>query len=264
MEAVIFDVDGTLVDSERHGHRLAFNEAFAALGMADHWDEEEYGELLNITGGRRRLATYLVGRGLQPAEAVCLADELHRVKTSRFRAMAVAGAVPLMPGVRRLVSSLRRAEVRLFVATTGSADWVRPLLDHHFDRSTFERVVTAADVARLKPEPDAYLDVVRRARLKSHRVVAIEDSVNGLRAAHGAGLPCLVVRNDYTGPEVVGAELVVSGFGPNALAESGVAAPMPHGMVTLDTINALAGTRPPTDGPRHRRKLFAARRRTRS
>lgn len=249
LDAVVFDVDGTLVDSERHGHRVAFNDAFAALGMADRWDETHYGELLRVAGGRRRLETYLTRRGVAPAEAVVLGERLHRIKTARFRDMAASGAVPLTPGVRRLVSNLQRNGVRLFVVTTGSPEWVEPLLAHHFRRSTFERVVTSVDVTRLKPEPDAYLHLIREARLDASRVVAVEDSANGLDAAQQAGLSCLVVRNEYTGSDVGHAELVVTGFGPHARLESGIDAPMPHGLVTIDTIKAVVGLRPRIEEP---------------
>jgi phosphoglycolate phosphatase-like HAD superfamily hydrolase len=202
LEAVVFDVDGTLVDSERHGHRVAFNEAFAALGRSDHWGETQYGDLLRIAGGRQRLTAHLVGTGLSTAEAESLADRLHRIKTARFRDRAAAGEIPLLPGVARLVAGLQRRGIRLFVATTGSPEWVEPLLDHHFGLSTFERVVTAADVDRLKPDPGAYLEVVGAARLDAYAVVV-----------------------------------------------SGVAAPMPHGLVTVETLEAVVGTRPRRPAP---------------
>ncbi len=258
LDAVIFDVDGTLVDSERNGHRVAFNHAFAAMGMSDHWNEAYYGELLKITGGRRRIYSHLVKRGVQPAESCALSDELHRIKTVQFRKMVSEGAVPLIPGVGQLVSDLQRNSVRLFVATTGSPHWVQPLLGRHFGDQTFECVVTSADVRELKPSPDVYLTVLRRAGLRSDRVVAIEDSANGLRAAHGADIPCLVVRNDYTWDDVGEAELVVSGFGPDSRFESGVDAPLPHGLVTIDTLNALVGLRPTSAqaGARPRKRWF--------
>ena len=157
-----------------------------------------------------------------------------------------------MPGVSRLVAGLQRRGVRLFVATTGSRDWVEPLLDHHFGRSRFEVVVTGSDVRELKPHPAAYLEVLRQGRLDPEEVVAVEDSTNGLRAAHAAGVACLVVRNDYTGPDVDGAELVVSDLGPHARVLSGGPAPMPHGLVTVETLEALAGRRPPLVVPRKR------------
>jgi len=255
LDAVIFDVDGTLVDSERMGHRVAFNQAFAHLGLPDRWTVDQYGELLKIAGGRRRIATYFLHRGLEPVHCVALADELHPIKTSLFRDMAQKGSIPLRPGVRRLVGSLRRHGVRLFVATTGQPDWVDPLLELHFGKSTFERVVTGADVSALKPDPEVYHAVMRRAGLDPSKVVAVEDSGNGLRAAHAAGIPCLVVANEYTGTDVADAELVVSGFGPHAALLHGGVAPLPHGLVTLETVASIAGRVPPMTSGRGVRRL---------
>jgi HAD superfamily hydrolase (TIGR01509 family) len=265
LTAVIFDVDGTLVDSERMGHRVAFNDAFARAGLPDRWTAEQYGELLRITGGHRRIAAYFLERGYTPADCVALADELHPVKTALFRQMARNGAIPLRPGVRRLVGSLKRHGVRLFVATTGQREWVEPLLDFHFGRSTFERVVTGGDVAALKPDPEVFRSVIEGAKLQPSGVVAVEDSGNGLRAAHGAGIPCLVVANEYTGSDVAEADLVVSGFGPHAAPLYGGAGPLPHGLVTLETIASLAGRIPPSHlhgSPRRRRRLTWPSRRT--
>jgi HAD superfamily hydrolase (TIGR01509 family) len=246
LRAVIFDLDGTLVDSEKMGHRLAFNDAFVRAGLPDRWTSEEYGDLLKITGGHRRLVRYFLGRGVDPKQAVSLADELHPAKTAIFRDMALGGAIPLRRGVRRLVGSLRRRDVRLFVATTGHADWVGPLIDFHFGLSTFERVVTGSDVRALKPHPEAYRKVLREAKLSASGVVAIEDSGNGLRAAHGAGIPCLVVSNEYTGTDVDAAELVVTHFGPHAEVVSGGPAPLPHGLVTIETLESLTGPAVPS------------------
>lgn len=237
----MFDVDGTLADSERDGHRVAFNEAFADAGLVDRWGIDSYGKLLSVTGGKQRLRAHLASRGYGEAEATRLATELHRAKTQRFREMVLDGRIPLRPGVRRLVDELRQAGVRMFVATTGSRSWVEALLDHHFEASTFELTVTAAEVPRLKPHPDVYLEVLRRSGLPGQGVVAIEDSANGLLAAQAAGLRCLVVTNDYTADDhLPNADLVVDGFGPSANQISGVPAPLPGGAVTVATLTALA------------------------
>lgn len=264
LDAVVFDVDGTLVDSERMGHRVAFNDAFARVGLPDRWTAQQYGDLLKVTGGRRRIATYFLSRGFAPAHCVALADELHPIKTALFRQMADNGAIPLRPGVRRLVGSLRRQGIRLFVATTGHRDWVEPLLELHFGGSAFELVLTGADVGALKPDPEVYQAVLQRGRLDRSRVVAVEDSGNGLRAAHAAGIPCLVVANEYTGSDVAHAELVVDGFGPHATPLHGGGVPLPHGMVTLETIASLAGRVPHGQDqrlrPRRRRVTWPSRR----
>ncbi|HEX6249202.1 MAG TPA: HAD-IA family hydrolase [Nocardioidaceae bacterium] len=242
LEAVVLDVDGTLVDSERDGHRVAFNQAFEDAGLPYRWDVEEYGRLLRITGGRHRLEAYLVDHDHEPGEAAELARKLHEAKTGIFREMVTAGDVPLRPGVARLVTELREAGVRTFVATTGSRAWVEPLLEHHFGRDAFELVVTGTEVTRLKPHPAAYEAVVAAAGLDPRRVVAVEDSANGLRSAQAAGLACLVVTNDYTRDhDLSGADLVVDGFGPGARRVAGVEAPLPDGAVTAATLAALVG-----------------------
>ena len=243
LSAVIFDVDGTLVDSERHGHRVAFNHAFDVLGLPHHWDATTYGDLLEVTGGRRRLFAYLSSCGYSSSTAESLAAELQEIKTTRFRQMAANGDIPLRPGVRRLIDRLTEEGVRLFIATTGSRDWVEPLIELHFGLSRFETILTGTDIRALKPEPDVYLEVLETADLDRAQTVVIEDSWNGLAAAHSADLACLIVRNEYTRGDVSRAELVVTGFGPGCTRLSGVSAPLPRGCVAPTTLRAVSAAR---------------------
>ncbi|MFI5953090.1 HAD-IA family hydrolase [Cryptosporangium sp. NPDC051539] len=238
MKAVVFDVDGTLAESERDGHRVAFNDAFARLGLPYHWDAGTYRRLLAITGGRRRIAHYLRER----ADAADVAVRVHAVKTGIVRAMAAEGRIPLRPGVRPLVAALGAAGIRLFVATTGDRAWVEPLLAAHFPPGTFETVLTGTDVPRLKPEPDVYLAVVERAALDPRQTVAVEDSANGVRAARAAGLPCLAVRNDFNPEDLSDADASVTAFGPDAAHLAGVPLPLPGGRVTPETLATLCAT----------------------
>jgi HAD superfamily hydrolase (TIGR01509 family) len=211
--AVIFDVDGTLADSERHGHRVAFNEAFAAAGLPYRWEAEEYGQLLRITGGRRRIAAYLQGHGHAPAAAAWLAERIHADKTARFVDLVRHGRVPARPGAREFVRALGQGGIRLGIATTGTRAWVEPLLDALFGPGTFQVTVTGSDVAELKPHPAAYREALAGLGVPAGRAVAVEDSQNGLRAALAAGLPCLVVSNDYTRQEdFTGAGAVLTAF----------------------------------------------------
>ncbi len=213
LEAVIFDVDGTLVDSERDGHRVAFNAAFTELGLPWRWDVEEYGRLLAVTGGQSRLHAYLAERGVAAAERAELVPRLHRRKTEVFLELLAAGEVPARPGVTRLLDDLTGAGVRLAVATTGSLAWVEPLLERHFGPHRFETVVGGDDVKKTKPDPAAYLIALERLGLEPAAAVAIEDSVPGLGSARAAGVPCVVVTNDYTaGGDFTGAALAVDGF----------------------------------------------------
>lgn len=194
----MFDVDGTLADSERDGHRVAFNAAFAANGLPYRWDADEYGQLLGVTGGKRRLAAFLADHGHDAATAAALAARLHTDKTGRMREFAVRGAIAPRPGVRELLSELADAGVTLAVATTGTRDWVEPLLAGLFGAGLFAVVLTGSEVLALKPDPAVYTEVLRRLGVPAARALAVEDSANGLRAALAAGLGCVVVTNDYT------------------------------------------------------------------
>ena len=198
LRAVVFDLDGTLADTEREGHRVAFNEAFEAAGLSYRWDVEEYGRLLAITGGRRRLEHYLRDHGHKPAEAEALAADLHRDKTERFTALVRSGAVAARPGVPELVAELRAAGIATAVATTGRNEWVGPLLEQLFEPATFDVVVTGDDVRELKPDPEVYHETLRRLGTPARHTVAVEDSALGLQAALRAELRCVVVPNDYT------------------------------------------------------------------
>lgn len=198
LRAVIFDVDGTLADTERDGHRVAFNAAFEAAGLDYRWSVPEYGELLATTGGRRRIDRYLQSQGHPPADAAALATELHQDKTRRFAALVRTGAMEARPGATGLISALRAEGVATAVATTGTRDWVLPLLDTLFGLDVFDIVVTGSDVTDLKPDPAVYLETLARLRLDPADAVAVEDSANGVQAAIAAGLRCVAVVNGYT------------------------------------------------------------------
>lgn len=217
LEAVIFDVDGTLVDSERDGHRVAFNAAFEEAGMPDRWDVATYGRLLRITGGDRRLASWFQEAGASPEEARELALPLHKRKTEIMRQLIEDGQVQARPGVEQLLDELDAAGVQVHVATTGTRAWVEPLLDRVFG-PRFQTVVTGTEVTDLKPSPAAYLRVLELTGCSPETTVAVEDSANGVRAAVGAGLQCVAAHNLYTrDDDLSAASLVVDGLNDPAL-----------------------------------------------
>jgi HAD superfamily hydrolase (TIGR01509 family) len=217
LAAVVFDVDGTLVDSERDGHRVAFNAAFAEAGLPDRWDVATYGRLLHIVGGARRLASWFENTGRTPAEARSLAEQLHTRKTEIMRGLIADGRVQARPGVHRLLDELEAAAIPVHVATTGTRAWVEPLLERVFG-PRFHTVVTGTEVTELKPSPAVYLEVLRRTGCPADRTVAVEDSANGVKAAVAAGLRCLAAYNPYTrNNDLSGATLVAGGLEDPAL-----------------------------------------------
>jgi HAD superfamily hydrolase (TIGR01509 family) len=246
LAAIVFDVDGTLVDSERDGHRVAFNRAFEEAGLPDRWDVELYGELLEITGGDRRIKAYFQRRGMPEDEAAELARRLHPRKTEIFAEMARRGEIEPRPGVRELLSELEDAGVRLAVATTGTGAWVHPLLDQAFGAGRFEVVVTADEAPVRKPDPSAHLLAVERLGLAdaASAAPAIEDSLNGLQAAKAAGLACVIVVNDYTREQdFEAADLVLDGFGPPGPLAAILSDPRelsPPGRLDVGTLRRLA------------------------
>ena len=214
LRAVIFDVDGTLVDSERDGHRVAFNRAFAEFDLPYRWDDETYGRLLAVTGGQRRLHGFLAGQGVDAAERDTLVPRLHARKNELFLSLITAGEVPARPGTLRLLDELAGAGVTVGVATTGSRAWVEPLLDRHFGLARFAAVVTGDDVSDAKPHPEAYLVALRRLAAGPGTTVAVEDSDNGVLSARAAGLRVAAVTNDYTADQALPeAAVVLDGFG---------------------------------------------------
>ncbi|CAN5743900.1 HAD family hydrolase [soil metagenome] len=218
LEAVIFDVDGTLADTERHGHLPAFNAAFAEHGLDIVWDADEYGQLLTITGGRRRIAADLRARGFTET-ADNIAAAVHRTKTKLFRDRILTHGIPPRPGLVDLIAGLHDAGIRTAVATTGTRAWVEPLLQHIVGDGAMDAVVTGDDVHDLKPHPEVYLRALEGLGLSAKNALAVEDSAIGLQAARAAGLATVVVTNEYTvGHEFPGAAAVLARFdGPEPL-----------------------------------------------
>lgn len=214
LDAVIFDLDGTLVDSERDGHRVAFNRAFEDFGLPDRWEPAYYGELLHTTGGLRRIDQHLAARGMPQSEREALVPQLHARKTEVFRDMIAQGSMQARPGVHRFLDDLERDGLRLAVATTGTKAGVVPLVGGLFGADRFEVIITRDEAPTLKPDPMAYLMALEALKLPADNAIAVEDSRNGVLAAVHAGLRCVVVVNGYTNDhDLTGADLILDGFG---------------------------------------------------
>ncbi|MHB8454479.1 MAG: HAD family hydrolase [Acidiferrobacterales bacterium] len=220
LTTLIFDVDGTLADTERDGHRVAFNRAFADAGLDWRWDPILYGELLAVTGGKERMRYYVERFRpdyVIPGDFTELAARVHAAKNRYYAEILASGDIPLRPGVRRLLTEARRAGIRLAIATTTSPANVTALLEDALDPESpgwFELIAAGDDVPNKKPAPDIYLYALDRMGVSTHECLAIEDSENGLRSARGAGLKTVITVNDYTRMhDFEGAALVLDSLG---------------------------------------------------
>lgn len=214
LRALIWDVDGTLAETERDGHRVAFNLAFEDEGLPWHWDVATYGELLKVTGGKERLRHWWMQ--LDPSAAARAdADErirrLHARKTGHYAGLVRSGAVTLRPGVQRLLDEARVAGLTLAIATTTTEANVHELLRATLGDGApgWFAVIGAGDVvARKKPAPDIYEWVLRRLGLPPDACLSIEDSAPGVAAAQAAGVPVLLARGLYSAADGVAAPLL--------------------------------------------------------
>jgi HAD superfamily hydrolase (TIGR01509 family) len=252
--SLIFDCDGVLADTERFGHLPAFNATFREFGLPVEWSEEEYGRLLQVSGGKERMATLLTPAFVEaaglPSDAAAQSAEVarwHQRKTAIYTEMVAEGRLPARPGVRRIIEETQDAGWGLAVASTSAEASVRAILEHAAgpDRAARFDLVLAGDVvANKKPAPDIYNLAVEHLGVPRSSVLVIEDSRNGLLSAVEAGLRCLVTVNGYTQDEDTHeAVLVVTSLGDpggeetRVLANRSTAHPGPW--VSLSDLEAI-------------------------
>lgn len=203
IKAIIFDVDGTLADTE-NAHRIAFNKAFADNGLDWSWDVELYDKLLKVTGGKERIkyfvSDFLTGYD-KPADFDEFVKHLHKVKTAHYTDMMRAGNVPLRPGIKQLIEDASAAGITLAIATTTSPENVSALLEVGLgpDWASYFAANGCGDIVPLKkPAPDIYNWVLDKLQLAPGDCIALEDSYNGLRSSLAAGIKTYITINHFT------------------------------------------------------------------
>jgi beta-phosphoglucomutase-like phosphatase (HAD superfamily) len=217
LNALIFDVDGTLAETEE-AHRQSFNEAFAAFGLGWNWDKELYRRLLQITGGKERLLHY-IDEWNPPGSETALSRfaEIYEEASARYAALVKSGRAPVRPGVRRLIREAYGRNVRLAIATTSLQDSVLALLRTILGEegpAMFAAIAAGDAVANKKPAPDIYLLALEMLRCGPDSCVAVEDSANGVRAARAARLPVIACPSSYLrGDDFSLADSVLTGLG---------------------------------------------------
>lgn len=229
LSAILWDVDGTLAETEHDGHLTAFNQAFAALKVPWRWSDARYGELLAVAGGQERLLHDMQSQPHAPAgvqERRALAERIHGLKNSLYASIVARGGLPLRDGVRELLQDCAHAAIRLAVVTTTSRANVEALLSTHLGRdwqSGFAAVICAEEAPKKKPNPQAYLLALEALRLKPAETVAMEDAPAGVAAAQAAGVPVIVARSHYFNSSPVGGVLaagpslgLIEGWSPAA------------------------------------------------
>jgi len=190
LAALIFDVDGTLAETEEV-HRESFNAAFVAAGLDWRWDRPLYRSLLKVSGGRERLRAYA------PDASDALIADLHQAKTAHYTRMVREGALSFRPGIEPLIEQASDEGLKMALATTTSRANIDALLGERC--AWFDVIVCGEDTPRKKPDPSVYHLVQERLGLPAARCLVIEDSAHGVQAARGAGLDVVVTESVYTG-----------------------------------------------------------------
>ena len=247
LKAILFDVDGTMADTERDGHRVAFNLAFRDAGLDWHWDVPTYGELLAVTGGKERIRFFIEKYAPQVPEVPDLTDwiaGLHKAKTAHYLELLCQGEIPLRPGVERLIAQARRTGMRLAITTTTTPENVTGLLKATLGDDSpdwFELIAAGDIVPAKKPAPDIYHYTLERMNLSAEETIALEDSANGVRSALAADVPVVVTINDYTaGDDFGGALAVHTHLGEAGNPAETLAGPTPdNGVVDLEYLAGL-------------------------
>ncbi len=245
IKAVFFDMDGVIVDTERYGHRVAFNEAFKEFGLDFEWDDNEYHNLLQTGGGKERIAYYLKSIDFKGEEYLANPDDyikkIHKRKTELFVDMISKGKLPLRPGIKRLMKEINEAGLYLGVCTTSNENSAKAVIKSLLGDIKFDLLIAGDMVSKKKPDPEIYLKAIENAGILPEEGWVIEDSNIGVSAAVKAGLNVAATVNEYTKNEdVYSAAIVVDCLGepsgPSSVIQGNSSVKFFKGYVDLDLL----------------------------
>ena len=218
LKAIFFDMDGTIVDTEKDGHRVAFNEAFSRSGIKAEWSVEEYHQLLQIAGGKERMKFYFQGKGREcisqekPLDE--LVQQLHLLKTEIFISLIETGMLPLRPGIKRIMKEANEKGIFLGVCTTSNEKAVKSIINSLLSEVRIDLILAGDVVTKKKPDPEIYLLALKKTGFSANETLVIEDSENGVIAGKEAKIKVLATVNEYTKNEDLSrADAVVTSLG---------------------------------------------------
>ena len=222
LKAIFFDMDGTIIDTEKDGHRVAFNEAFKQVGIDAEWNVLQYHKLLQIAGGKERMKFYFQGEGKNflPAEKSVddFVQQLHLLKTEIFVSLIESGKLPLRPGIKRIMKEANESGILVGICTTSNEKAVKTIVNSLLNDIKIDLILAGDIVTKKKPDPEIYLLALEKTGFSPKEVLVVEDSENGLIAGKDAGINVLVTVNEYTKNENLSrADAVVTSFGDEAI-----------------------------------------------
>ncbi len=222
IKAVLFDQDGVIVDTERDGHRVAFNRTFKEFGLDAEWDVELYHKLLQIGGGKERMKHYFekIYTGKLPEELDGLVKKMHEKKTAAF--IDILESMPLRPGVHRFMREIKAAGLRIGICTTSNEKVAHTIADRKLGDIGFDVLIAGDMVTKKKPDPEIYLSAMAKIGVQPGETLVVEDSSIGVRAGKAAGCRVLATVNGYTRDEdLSGADIVVTCLGDEGGEKAG-------------------------------------------
>jgi len=218
LKAIFFDMDGTIVDTEKDGHRVAFNEAFSRSGIKAEWSVEEYHQLLQIAGGKERMKFYFQEKGRkyisQEKSIDELVQQLHLLKTELFISLIENGKLPLRPGIKRIMKEANEKGILVGICSTSNEKAVKAIANSLLPEIKIDLILAGDVVTKKKPDPEIYLLALKKTGISANEALVVEDSENGVIAGKEAHIKVLATVNEYTKNEDLScADAVVTSLG---------------------------------------------------